>query len=64
MNKNIRELMKQLPEWEVVPTKRHYRLVHKATAATVIVAATPSDCRAIRNALANCRRAVKEKQDG
>lgn len=64
MNKSLREIMKQLPDWEVVATKRHYRLIHKATGATVIVSATPSDCHGVKNALADCRRVTRGKKHG
>lgn len=58
MRKGLRELMKQLPGWEAAPTTRRIRLVHK-TGATVIVSSTPSDGRAQRNMIADCRRRLK-----
>lgn len=61
IQKGIRELLKKLPGWEAELTSRHIRLVHPETGATVIAAKTPSDCRTIKNTLADCKRAVKEK---
>ena len=63
MSKDLRELLKQLPGWEAVPTSRHIRLVHKATGATVIVGSTLSDHRAVKNTLTYCRREVRKRQE-
>ena len=64
MQKQTRQLLKQLEGWEATLTRRHIRLVHKQTGAVVIAAGTPSDHRAFKNTLAACKRATREAQHG
>lgn len=61
VQKSVRELLRKLPGWEAELTSRHIRLVHSETGATVISSKTPSDHRTIKNTMANCQRALKEK---
>lgn len=52
MNADVRELLRraQGKGWELLPTRGgHYRLHFPATGAVVVVPATPSDNRSLRN---------------
>lgn len=62
MQKQIRELKRQLPGWRVENTKRgHVRFIHPS-GATVISSKTPSDHRTRKNFLAQCKRELLRRK--
>jgi hypothetical protein len=49
--------------WTVEQTRRHYRLRHPEAARPIIMPSTPSCHRALANAAADMRRALREPPD-